>query len=399
MSFLEPISRREMEPRHLPRATRDFLHRARALGLLGHGPSESGPGMEGRADTLLDALKTGSRLDPKIRMQIGAVVAWLDAQGRSVDVQVVRKGVLDGRLKPLSRDWWVLTCLFFQDDALRTTLARSWASWSKRAQQSFKQRVGGLEPKHLTALPDILATRVVRTGVRLDEVATTIQVPAGCPLEAEVWARLLSVQAAPWMLSQPFALVDLQLSRRQGHWSVGAIGRQLLEPAAERGAGPEDVAPGAPFSRVVEAVARRMPSDRRHAAWVRLGDKATELMRWWQTQRDLEKFFREWNADPEREEFWRAYVRHIRGVEAYRTASALAMRIGRIWFVEFGAIGFACYAFRDEDWQRSSWARDRATTPKELRDLPSDRTRRKTHRVGWEPRFTHWINELTGTWP
>ena len=198
------------------------------------------------------------------------------------------------------------------------------------------------------------------------------------------------------MLSQPFGLIDEQLSRRQGHWSVGAIGRQLLESAAERGAGPKDVAPGAPFARVVEAVARRMPSDRRHAAWTRLGSKAAELIRWWQTQRDLEKFFREFDADPARENFWRRYMRTITGVEAHKRASALAMKIGPVWFVEFGKPGNACYAYGDAEWRGSVAARRRARSERDLKWL-HPRKWKKSHIPDWdwEPRFVDWVYDLT----
>ena len=401
MSFSDPISRRELEPRRLPRATRDFKRQARARGLLGHGAADSGAGMEPRVAALLKAVRAGGALNTKQRLQIGAAAAWLHAKERGQDLGVLRESVVLGRVQPLARDWWVLVCLFFQNPEVREQLERSLPSWGARSRKRFETRAAGLSPKKLAALPDVLATRVVTLGTRLDDVTNVLQVPAGCPLEGEVWARLLSIQASPWMTSQPFSLVDAQLERRRGHWSVGSIGRQLLEPVFEAGATPEDVAPDREFAQVVASVARRMPRQKDHQAWERLGSGGAELIRWWKTQRDLEEFFSQWDADPEREAFWRRYVRHIRAVEPHRTASALAMAIGDFWFVEFGKPGNACYAYRAQDWAAARSQRKRARSERDLKkNVPCDLRRKKNHMPagGWQWTFRSWVQSLSGKW-
>gem|GEM_PF-4304856 len=355
--------------------------------------------MEERAAALLDVVQGGGQLSMRQTRQVGGVVSWLHAQDRGGELQVIRDAVFTGALTPLSRDWFVLCCLFYSDAGLSERLKVAWRSWGPRSQERLSKRLGGLQPDRLAALPDVLATRVVREGVRLDDVARALQLPSGCELEAQVWHRLLSPAGGRWMLSQPRQVVDEYLGRRTGHWSVGAIGRQILEPAAHAGATPEDVAPGAPMAAVVEMVARRLPARQSHKAWELLGDGARDLVRWWQTQRDLEKFFREWNADPEREFFWRAYVKHIRGIEAYKSASVLAMKVGQFWFVEFGEVGNASYAYRDEDWQRGAVQRRRAWRAADFKRLPMDQRRRMTHREGWQPRFEDWIRKWTGLRP
>lgn len=401
MTLFKALNRRELEPRSLPAATREFKRRTSAAGLLrGDGASSGEAGMEHRASSLVKTLRSGTAPSARQRMQLGGVAAWLHAGGRTEALAAIRNAVIDGRVRPVSRGWWVLVCLFFRDQGIQAALLEAMKTWGKKSRSRFEAAVGGLKPQKLRALPDVLATRVVAEGVRLDEVSSRLQLPAGCPLESEVWARLLSIQAAPWMLDQPFNLVDAQLGLRQGHWSVGAIGRQLLEPAARAGASPSDVAVGSRFGQVVERVFLRLPRDRGHDAWRRLGPEATEVVRWWQTQRDLEKFFQQWRSDPEREAFWRRYVRHIGAMQGFRSASALAMRIGNYWFIEFKP-GNACYAYTDVEWQRAAPERRRVRSESDLRNLPRDRRRKHNHAPSgaWQPRFVHWIHGLTGLWP
>ena len=399
MTFVDPPSRTQLGPRQLQRELRTFRSRAREKGLLRGEQGATVAGMETRAASLLACLRRGDRLAPKLGLQLSGVLAWLYQQRRTADLEEIKAAAIAGAFEPLLRDWYVLLCLSYTDPKLRQCLVERHRSWRPRSRRKLERRLGGLKPTHISSLPNALATRVVKEGHRIDEVSKALQLPPGCELEQAVWARLLSREASPWMCAQPLQLVDSHLEKRAGQASVGLIGRQILEPAALAGAAPEDVARDQPLARVVEMVARRMPRDSSAAAWTHLGKQATELLRWWQTQRDLEKFFRDWNADPERERFWRAYVRHIRDITPYRSASALAMKIGGYWFVEFGAVGNASRAYRDEDWRRARPARLRARRPTDLKHLSVDRVRSKSHTDGWQPRFVDWVRGLTGASP
>ena len=399
MSFEPPRDIDRAGPLRLSREIKRLRKWARERGLLRGDELVLDPQIEAHTAALLDRLRRGQPIGTAGIRRLGQAVVWLHHEERAGEVQELRDAVVQGRLGPLGRDWFTLACLFYRDGDFAGQLVKVRAEMSKQSRARLDERLRGVNPAYLQSLPDVLATRAVTEGVRLDELTETLRIPAGSPVESAVWARLLSPAAAPWMAAQPRQALDKLLGVHEGHWTVGAIGRQILGTAMLRGATPADVAPGEELATLVAMVARRLPRNRETSPWRHLGTPERSLIQWWETHRDLEEFFARWNADPDRELFWRHYVRNIQGIEALPSASALAMRIGDYWFVEFGKVGNASRAYREQDWVRAAHVRRQRPSEKSIRDIAVDKVRRRTHREDWQPRFRQWIFELTEVRP
>lgn len=73
------------------------------------------------------------------------------------------------------------------------------------------------------------------------------------------------------------------------------------------------------------------------------------LVRKWMLDKKIQDFFDLVDANPDRKNYWRSKVDIISDYEDLSFGrSAFAMMIGRIWFVEFGEHGNACYPYNSE---------------------------------------------------
>jgi hypothetical protein len=77
-----------------------------------------------------------------------------------------------------------------------------------------------------------------------------------------------------------------------------------------------------------------------------------ELVRKWVLDKKIQSFFDLVDANEDRKEYWQSNVDIISDYEDLSSGrSAFAMKIGKIWFVEFGENGNACYPYSDESYR------------------------------------------------
>ena len=74
-----------------------------------------------------------------------------------------------------------------------------------------------------------------------------------------------------------------------------------------------------------------------------------DLVRKWVLDKKIQSFFDLVDANEDRKDYWQSNVDIISDYEDLSSGrSAFAMKIGKIWFVEFGEKGNACYPYSDE---------------------------------------------------
>jgi hypothetical protein len=70
------------------------------------------------------------------------------------------------------------------------------------------------------------------------------------------------------------------------------------------------------------------------------------LVRKWVLDKKIEDFFGTVDAVPDRKNFWRRHIDNIEDIEDFRgNRAAFAMKIGQLWFMEFGHVDNACYPY------------------------------------------------------
>ncbi|HHO54657.1 MAG TPA: hypothetical protein ENK18_28220 [Deltaproteobacteria bacterium] len=353
--------------------------------------------MEARAKQLFAATEGSGRirLPLRIHAHLGATLAWMYQQQEwAHELQQIRSAIVRRRLALHPRAWLWLIAYAFDDAQLARRLSEQWAGWSERQRSKLKDLIPRSGPHHLDRLPQDVAERILSDKIQIDQV-WKLGLKAGSPLESQTWRHLLTTHDNRWLREQPFSALRTELERQNERRMVGLVGRLLLEPAVKAGLSPADVRAPEPLASLVELIERCMPKAPGHPAWQALGPDAAKALRWWKTQHDLERFFTEWNADPDREAFWRSYVDVIRDVETYTSAQSLAMQIADTWFVEFGAVGNAAYAYSSDRWERAESKRKTACKPEDLKSLDRQPKVKRVHVGGWQPRFQQWIWELT----
>lgn len=73
-----------------------------------------------------------------------------------------------------------------------------------------------------------------------------------------------------------------------------------------------------------------------------------DLVRKWVLDKKIQNFFDLVDAEPDRKDFWRRHIDDISDYEDFsNVGSAFAMKIGVIWFMEFGEKGNACYPYHE----------------------------------------------------
>jgi hypothetical protein len=104
------------------------------------------------------------------------------------------------------------------------------------------------------------------------------------------------------------------------------------------------------FERITQKDMLWLP-DERPSAW-QSDPEIANLVRRWLNDQKIKDFFDSVDAEPARKIFWRRAVSVIDEIQSYHPYfSAFAMRIGSIWFVEFGETGNACYPYESQEYQ------------------------------------------------
>ena len=377
-----------------PEALKEVKRRLAAKGLLAEDAFELQDfDLDEEFEDLQRKLNAGSRLGRKSHNRAVKVLIHLAMDERKTDAGVIVRALADGKVVPLKSRWWQLVCFLYNQDGLGSRVESSLLDALRRQT--------GSSTRSLRNAPDALASMVVSSGATLNEVNDASKTIPGSPLNLAVWARLLSIEAAPWVANHSRVQLSQFLESVTGTQRVGLVGRQLLEPAHDAGLEPGDVGPGTDMAKLVELIVRHLPSARTMPAWRALGPKATEVIDWCDRQKKLDKYFRKWdeNSQKQRGAFWRGYIKQMRDVRPFDSANAIAMLIDGYWYIEFGAHGNACYRYSNQQFSElmGRLVRGRAIirerhlkNPKG--DLNSEEYFKLSHKAGWQSDFAAWIN-------
>jgi hypothetical protein len=111
------------------------------------------------------------------------------------------------------------------------------------------------------------------------------------------------------------------------------------------------------FERVTQKDMLGKP-DERPDVW-KFDREVAALVRRWLNDEKIKSFFDSVDAVPARKIFWRRTVPVIEEIHSFPACNGFAMKIGPIWFMEFGEHGNACYPYSDNDYQilRLNWGR------------------------------------------
>jgi hypothetical protein len=120
------------------------------------------------------------------------------------------------------------------------------------------------------------------------------------------------------------------------------------------------------FERIIQKDMLGLP-DEHPSMWESDREVAKLIQRWLNDQK-IKDFFDSVDAEPARKIFWRRAVSVIDEIHNYPICHAFAMKIGPIWFVEFGNTGHACYPYLD-------------ATYKSLRTIASFRNAQKVNQL------------------
>lgn len=90
--------------------------------------------------------------------------------------------------------------------------------------------------------------------------------------------------------------------------------------------------------------------DERPEVW-KFDQEIANLVRSWINDKKIKDFFDSVDAEPARKILWRRAVPVIQHIRDFPACKGFAMKIGDVWFVEFGQTGNACYPYPDDAFQ------------------------------------------------
>lgn len=408
-----------MGPRRLKSANRELSQVLRELKLTGSGGEAPSVELARRFQSTKDKLERGGSLTKRERIQLSQLVAWSGAahtalrpaSGQSpeemrhlLDLAFQRTG------PPRTRLWWEMACHLWSDDRAAWINAHRPQKLHPRFTERRVPAMAKIGPEQ--SLPAALANHVAKQKAPIHTVSDQIGAPPESALADAVLRNLLKPNHQRWFNLQSLDDVEAFIeTHNQADW-VGQVLHLVLAPHAYRPNDRIDISAEPLHSKLLLAD-RWLPVSEDTREWDLLGEKCAQLVRWMRTQYSLEEFFKKWNAEPEREQFWKRFVRSIRQIEPYPRAGAIAMRIGDTWFAEVGKTGFATYAIEhtsDGKWGRvgikKSWPAlapilKRQRTPDSFRRhcLDNIHSKRSHSAHGWETGYYRWIAELTGARP
>lgn len=238
------------------------------------------------------------------------------------------------------------------------------------------------------SIADSFASLVVGQGIALKNVDEFLDLPMS-KLKTDVWSRLLSMSAAPWVCKHPQQeIFDFLETHRDGNHIIPAlVCRQILETWYKRGFKVSQLKKGKIGYGLVLKLRRSLPNDETNSAWGLLGKEAQIILKRWKIVNAIEECFSRWDAqDIARKFFWFRYLERIEDILEFQKASALALRLGNYWFVEFGVKGNACYCYSDEQWKNHNFEEQerigRIKNPSLLKKQARDS--KKSHTKGWD---------------
>jgi hypothetical protein len=353
-------------------------------------------------------LAASNRVSMKRRGHVRAcnVLIRLFMDDRETDAAVIIRAIEQGKIVPPSSRCWDLACFLYDQDGLG-------AGVQAKILQAIQKRTG-VNVTSIARAPDAVASMMVSSGFTLNEVDDKAHTIPGSPLNIAVWARLLSLEAAPWVVHHPWSELETFLQSYRETERVGLIGRQLFEPTHNAGLEPGDVGPGSEMAKLVELIVKYLPYDRGLPAWRALGEKAKEVIDWCERQKKLDEYFGKWDATSEKQrgQFWRQYIRRMRDLKPWDSANAIGMLIDEFWYIEFGGDSNACYRYTKQQFselERKLRKRERdrrVISESHLKnpkgDLNTEEYFKLSHykargrNPGWQKDFEAWIEGRIG---
>lgn len=373
-------------PGRVVSAAKDARRAFRALGLLGEGEQAAVDVLDQYASVLRHELGHGT-LSFRTARRLRQLVPWLHGE----------QGRWDGLLREL------LDHLETGQARLPVGTAAVLVEFFPTKRWHFKYRTVKKPPPILRVQQPFvksLAGEVLRGQVALPEAIPHLRLHVGSPVSRAVVEHLTSTEVAPWLWSHSREDLTRFLDAHHGADSAGRVANALLEPLLPGIRQPSQVKQGTELGDIVGFLRGYLPGRVAGTAWRPVHPDVRKIFKWWKIQRDLEKAFLEWRAEPERRDFWWGYVSVIDDVEHFKRVGTVAIRIGSHWFVEVGQTGFATYGYTDEQWRRTERRKCvRARRPTDVRPRRGYPVERFTHHWGWQEKFRVQIYSLTGRRP
>ena len=184
---------------------------------------------------------------------------------------------------------------------------------------------------------------------------TTYRMVFDDPFRSEhaAWIRTHSAQQLIELLGNYYGTSQQRL------YLLGAVVRAWGMIKASIGAVNNHSVINALFERLTRSDMLGDPTQRK-SLWDRDQDLYL-LVRKWVLDKKIEDFFGTVDAVPDRKNFWRRHIDIIEDIEDFQgNRSAFAMKIGQIWFMEFGYVDNACYPYHDsvfaQHYANRTWA-------------------------------------------
>ncbi len=372
-------------PARLHEVTRELTRTIRRLGLAGvEDDAPAGINEAAEIAWLRALLGSPRRIGPKDERRLRAAMPIAAGPAWQV-LPTLRDAIVRGQLQVTGRTLTQALHWLPEDNELL-------AAWTARPPAASRERWGVVKPGR--PLADQLADHVCQRRWTIDRALLELGLNSASPLARHVLVRLTAPTAARWLTQHPTDALFHFLSAQSKQPWVGRVGAALFGQLPARGLQPGDLQDGKLLSDFVRRFAEHLPPESdTNAVWRALGPGA-EVIRWWQIQRDLDKFFSTWDAERQRNDYWRTKVKDIRAIHEYVGPCSLAILIGNHWYVEFGATGNAVYVYSTRNYEKLRPRFLRASHPAGLKEK-SFCVRRMSHTSGWEYNFDATIANLS----
>jgi len=382
-----------LDPGHLRSAARNARKKLSQGGLLAGDDSPADDAqLERWAAEIADKMEhTEPVLMPRDLRKIRHLVPWLDGGDRTERAlldRVVRHLVATSQRVPL-RTAAVI--------AEFRPLERSGVRFRNRRKEALPRVLEtGLTRAEIVAQ---MAADVLTGGTPLSNALSRHRLNPGSDYSRQLLSALTSPGVAPWLWSHSWEDLERALGA-EAHGPVAVRIVNALLTSVEGGIRlPADVGSDTAIGRLINRLHPFLPKNERSPAWSELGQRPRVLLQWWRVQRDLDKAFEAWRAEPERKRFWYRYVGSISSVTAFEQIATIVIQLGDYWFIEVGRTGFATYVFKPASGQALLRTCRQATRQEDVRGYRSGRVSRMIHREGWQSSFQVEIRYLTGRTP
>jgi hypothetical protein len=408
--FPPPLHKYSLQNNSIPTAIIKLNRNLNRRGLLSSGAMEDEKETYEWVIQFAYQIKYGLPLRINVQRRLGRILIWIFQNRLKIPLfyeEVLSQfyeQVQQGKQQISLPNLWFLFCEQFDEP-----------KFTKFFGKVFNQAPLAKRKRLLSKLPDgvalsnqistDLANAVIEQGKAIQDVDEFLGIDE-TRLRRDVWKKLLSMKAAPWICAHPFLEITSYLEEIKEYHSdkVALVCRQILETWFNKGYKASDLRKGTSGFSMVSQLRRLLPSSEHTREWRLLGDKAKEILHRWKIAHEIDALFNKWDADDKlRKEFWSSYIDNIDDIQAFRTAEALAMKIGRYWFIEFGKTGNACYCYSQSQWELN---RFRTKNNARMIKSPGDLKRRnkgvdfdskKDHSPSnaWQSKYSQWIYGIT----